>query len=262
MGKATTPTIIMTDTDSLIPYINNARTHSQTQINQIAASIKEFGFINPVIIDGDKGIIAGHGRVMAAKKLGLAEVPCIQAEHLTETQKKAFILADNKIALNAGWDEELLSVELQSLKEHFADLSLFGFADYEIARIFEKTATEHDFDSIYTRKVETPIYEPSTDSIKEDLTELYDPTKTQALYEKINDLHLSPEVTNFLRAAATRLTRFSYSKIADYYAQAPAEVQSIMEEMALVIIDYDKAIELGFVKLTKRLQQLREKDHG
>jgi ParB-like chromosome segregation protein Spo0J len=120
------PNITMIDTDSLIPYVNNARTHSQEQINQIAASIKEFGFINPVIIDGDKGIIAGHGRVQAAQKLGMAEVPCVQASHLTEAQKKAYILADNKLALNAGWDDELLRLELQSLDDLDFDLEVTG----------------------------------------------------------------------------------------------------------------------------------------
>jgi hypothetical protein len=132
------PNITMIDTDSLIPYVNNARTHSQEQINQIAASIKEFGFINPVIIDGDNGIIAGHGRVQAAQKLGMAEVPCVQASHLTEAQKKAYILADNKLALNAGWDDELLRLELQSLDDLDFDLELTGFDLEEMAVIFDE----------------------------------------------------------------------------------------------------------------------------
>jgi hypothetical protein len=131
------PTITMNDTDSLIPYVNNARTHSQEQINQIAASIKEFGFINPVIIDGDKGIIAGHGRVQAAQKLGMAEVPCVQASHLTEAQKKAYILADNKLALNAGWDDEILRLELQALDDLDFDLELTGFDLEEITQAFD-----------------------------------------------------------------------------------------------------------------------------
>jgi hypothetical protein len=257
MAKATTPTITMTDTDSLIPYVNNARTHSQVQINQIASSIKEFGFINPVIIDGDNGIIAGHGRVQAAQKLGMAEVPCVQASHLTEAQKKAYILADNKIALNAGWDDELLSLELQFLKNEYDDLDIFGFAEHEIARVFNKTSTDHDIEQLYTDKIDTPIYEPNNDPIPETLSTLYDDTKTLALYDKIESLNLPPAQTKFLRAAATRMTVFSYSKIADFYAQSTPEVQDIMEQLALVIIDYEKAIELGFVKLSKSLQTLR-----
>jgi ParB-like chromosome segregation protein Spo0J len=99
----------------LIPYVNNTRTHSDKQVSQIASSIKEFGFTNPVLVDGQGGIIAGHGRVMAAQKLKLDTVPCIILDHLTDAQKKAYIIADNKLALNAVWDEVLLKLELESL---------------------------------------------------------------------------------------------------------------------------------------------------
>lgn len=118
--------------NDLIPYVNNTRTHSEEQVNQIASSIKEFGFTNPVLIDADGGLIAGHGRVMGAKKLGLKEIPTIMLDNLTEAQKKAYIIADNKIALNAGWDEELLKIELQALQEMDFDLSLTGFSDEEL----------------------------------------------------------------------------------------------------------------------------------
>ena len=118
------------DINDLIPYINNTRTHSEEQINQIASSIKEFGFTNPVLIGKNNGLIAGHGRVTGAKKLGLKEVPTITLDNLTEAQKKAYIIADNKIALNAGWDEELLKIELQSLQEMDFDYSDLGF-DFE-----------------------------------------------------------------------------------------------------------------------------------
>jgi ParB-like chromosome segregation protein Spo0J len=114
--------------EDLIPYANNARTHSDDQVTQIAASIKEFGFTNPVLIDKDNGIIAGHGRVMAAKKLGLSEVPAIMLDHLTDIQRKAYILADNRIALNSGWDNELLSLELHDLTELDFNLDLIGFS--------------------------------------------------------------------------------------------------------------------------------------
>ena len=113
--------------ERLIPYARNSRTHSDAQIAQVAASIREFGFTNPVLIDGADGIIAGHGRVMAARKLGLVEVPCIRLAHLTETQKRAYIIADNKLALNAGWDEEMLALELAELREVDFDLDLTGF---------------------------------------------------------------------------------------------------------------------------------------
>ena len=119
-------------TADLIPYINNARTHDDAQITQIAASIKEFGFNSPVLIDGENGIIAGHGRVMAAKKLGLDELPTIELKHLTKTQKKAYILADNRLALNSGWDNDLLALELGELSDDGFELSLLGFDDTEL----------------------------------------------------------------------------------------------------------------------------------
>ena len=120
----------------LIPYVNNARTHSDSQVTQLASSIKEFGFINPVIIDDHNGLIAGHGRLMAAKKLGLEEVPVLVESHLTEAQKKAYILADNKLALNAGWDADLLKVELSELKDlGFDNLDTIGFSEDEIKDI-------------------------------------------------------------------------------------------------------------------------------
>lgn len=126
----------------LIPYCNNSRTHSDEQVQQIASSIKEFGFTNPVLIDEQGGIIAGHGRVMAAKKLGLAEVPCIVLDGLSEAQKKAYIIADNKLALNAGWDDELLKIELEQLKELDFDLGLIGFSDDELALLMGGETTE------------------------------------------------------------------------------------------------------------------------
>lgn len=122
-------------TDSLIPYARNSRTHSAEQVAQIAASIKEFGFLNPIIIDGDSSIIAGHGRVMAAQKLGLKELPCIEASHLTDTQRRAYIIADNKLALNSDWDADLLRIELDELGDMGFDLELTGFSLDEIADI-------------------------------------------------------------------------------------------------------------------------------
>jgi len=119
----------------LIPYVNNARTHSDEQVIQIAASIKEFGFTNPVLIDGENGIIAGHGRLMAAKKLGLEEVPTIELSHLSEAQRKAYILADNKLALNSGWDNDLLAIEFAELKLLDFNLDLTGFSSEEIGAL-------------------------------------------------------------------------------------------------------------------------------
>jgi ParB-like chromosome segregation protein Spo0J len=130
--------IIVKQITDLLPYINNARTHSDEQVSQIAASIKEFGFTNPILITGDGSIIAGHGRVMAAKKLNLSEVPCIELDHLSDTQRKAYILADNKLALNAGWDAQMLMLEMEELKTLEYDLDLIGFNLKEIDEIFNK----------------------------------------------------------------------------------------------------------------------------
>lgn len=121
--------------ENLIPYANNSRTHSDEQVNQIASSIKEFGFTNPVLIDSCGGIIAGHGRVMAAKKLGMSEVPCIALSHLTEAQKKAYIIADNQIPLNAGWDMDMLKLEIDHLREVDFDVGLLGFDDDFVAKV-------------------------------------------------------------------------------------------------------------------------------
>ena len=132
--------------DRLIPYINNARTHSPEQIRKLRASLREFGFVNPVIIDRDYNVIAGHGRIMAAKEEGITEVPCVYADHLTEAQKKAYILADNRMALDAGWDEEMLRVEIEALQEMDYDPLLTGFDEKELAALFKDEGEEDDFD--------------------------------------------------------------------------------------------------------------------
>ncbi len=124
--------IIYRKVDDLIPYARNARVHSEAQVNQIAASIREFGWRTAVLVDGDNGIIAGHGRVLAAMKLGIKEVPTLDGSDMTETQKKAYIIADNKIPLNAEWDEEMLMLEIEDLKSMGADISLLAFDPSEL----------------------------------------------------------------------------------------------------------------------------------
>ena len=124
--------------EKLIPYARNSRTHSPEQVAQIAASIKEFGFTNPILIDEENGIIAGHGRLLAAQKLGIEEVPVIVMAGLTDAQKKAYVIADNKLALNAGWDDEMLRIEFQELQEMGFDLEMTGFSLDEMANIFDE----------------------------------------------------------------------------------------------------------------------------
>ena len=144
----TTTKMELVDIDKLIPYVNNARTHSPEQINKLRASLREFGFINPVIVDDKFNIVAGHGRVMAAQAEGIKEIPCVYVDYLTEAQKKAYILADNRMAMDAGWDEEMLRVELEALQDMAFDLSMTGFDDKELADLFktEEEVEDDDFD--------------------------------------------------------------------------------------------------------------------
>ncbi|SHI17705.1 site-specific DNA-methyltransferase [Sporanaerobacter acetigenes] len=146
----TTEELKLINIDELIPYANNARTHSKDQINKLRSSLREFGFINPILIDKDYNIIAGHGRVMAAREEGIKEVPCVLVEHLTEAQKKAYILADNRLAMDAGWDDEMLVLELENLKEMDFDMDLTGFEAAEIDELFsnvhDKDVEDDDFD--------------------------------------------------------------------------------------------------------------------
>lgn len=149
MSKTTTK-LEMVKVSELIPYVNNARTHSQEQVNKLRSSLREFGFVNPVIIDADKNVIAGHGRLMAAKEEGITEVPCVLVDYLTEAQKKAYILADNRYAQDAGWDEELLRLEIEALEGMDFDVSLTGFNEDEISDLFAGADTsdtqDDDFD--------------------------------------------------------------------------------------------------------------------
>ena len=149
MGKTTTE-MQLVPLSKLVPYVNNARTHSPEQLTKLRSSLREFGFINPVIIDREFNVIAGHGRIAAAKEEGMEEVPCVFVDYLTEAQKKAYILADNRMALDAGWDEELLRIEIESLQGADFDVSLTGFGEDEIADLFagdgEKNVKNDDFD--------------------------------------------------------------------------------------------------------------------
>lgn len=138
---------------TLIPYARNSRTHSDEQVSQIAGSIREFGFTNPVLIDADGTIIAGHGRVMAAKKLGLETVPCIRLGHLTPSQVRAYVIADNKLALNAGWDDQMLRSELESLQEDGFNMDLTGFSDKELAELLEPEVVDGETDPDQTPEV-------------------------------------------------------------------------------------------------------------
>ena len=251
--------IINRKVNELIPYVNNTRTHSDEQVQQIASSIKEFGFTNAVLLDEKDGVIAGHGRIMAAKLLQLDEIPTVTLTGLTEAQIKAYIIADNKLALNAGWDEELLKVEIEALQEMDFNIDLLGFNldelnDLEIGDI------ENEDVNPYSQKVEIPTYIPS-DEIP-DFSEMFNPDKSFELINKIDASSVDNEIKIFLKMSAYRHTIFNYEKIADFYSNADKETQELMEDSALVLIDINKAIEKGFVKLSDAVAESYMEDYN
>ena len=158
MDRIATNEMTQVPVERLVPYINNARTHSPEQIKKLQASLREFGFVNPILIDRDYNVIAGHGRLAAAREEGYTEVPCVYVDHLTEAQKKAYILADNRMAMDAGWDEELLKVELESLQEMAYDLSFTGFDEKELASLMGDDATAEDDDFDVEAELQKPCF--------------------------------------------------------------------------------------------------------
>ena len=233
--------IIYKQTSELIPYINNPRKNDKA-VDAVASSIKNFGFKVPVIIDSQGEIIAGHTRLKAAKKLDIKEVPCLIADDLTPAQIKAFRIADNKVSEFAEWDMDLLKIELDGLDE---------FTGFQIDEIFN-----NNNENPYSKKVTTPIYEVTQN--KPSIDELTDLNKTNYLKKIIENSNIEQEIKNFLVLSSYRHLKFNYSKIAEYYAHSNEEVQEIMEELALVIIDYDKAIEFGFVRITETIEEMLE----
>ena len=174
MSKTEIPDYKIVQVEKLVPYARNSRTHSPEQVAQIAASIKEFGFLNPIIVDGDNGIVAGHGRVLAAQKLGLTELPCIEAKHLTDAQRKAYVIADNKLALNAGWDNDLLRVEFDELAQAGFDLSLTGFSLDEIDEL-----------TIIDEQIEKEIVEDNYSAKFNIIVECDDELHQEVIYHKL-----------------------------------------------------------------------------
>ena len=164
MNNKTVNTLQLVDINKLIPYLNNARTHSPEQINKIRASLREFGFVSPVIIDKEYNILVGHGRLAGAKAEGYEKVPCVFVEGMSEAQKKAYILADNRLAIDAGWDEELLSVEMEELQGLGFDLSLTGFEPDEIDKLFASGNDAEDDDFDVDAELEKPTFSKSGDA--------------------------------------------------------------------------------------------------
>lgn len=241
--------IISKALSELIPYEKNPRKISDEAVNAVAESIQEFGFKNPILIDKNNVIIAGHTRRLASLKLGLERVPCVVVDDLTPQQIKALRLADNKTNELAEWDFGELDLELADLLD--MDMERFGF-DLDLPE--EKQPAENP----YTMKIDIPVYEPTGEKVA--IKELYDNGKAEKLIEEIDNKEIPEDVKKFLRLSAYRHTVFNYKKIAEYYANSPREIQELMEKSALVIIDFDKAIENGFVQLSNKLEAIWEED--
>lgn len=246
--------IVQKKIDEIKPYEKNPRKNDEA-VEYVANSIKEFGFKVPIVIDKDGVIIAGHTRYKASKKLGLKEVPCIVADDLTEEQVKAFRLADNKVGEVAEWDMTLLGEELLGIED--LDMSDFGF------EMFDEDEEPEDEDNPYTTKANIPQYEITGE--EPDISELVDTKKAEQFEKKISEYlsenKITEEQADFLIKATKRHNVFNYSKIAEYYAHQNKEMQELMEESALVIIDFDDAIKNGYVSLQKGIQELEEEDY-
>ena len=244
--------------DEIKPYAGNAKLHPAEQIEQIKKSIEQFGMNDPIAVWKDGKIIEGHGRLIALqemgpeklKKLGIVKIPIIRLDNLTDKQRKAYALVHNQITLNSGFDVDLLNEELAGLEDF--DMAEFGF---DIDDISDEEMSHTD---IYSKKTNIPQYEPTGEEV--DLTDLVDLSKTEDLIQEINASDIPEDIKVFLREAAHRHSVFDYRNIAEYYAQADADVQRLMEKSALVIIDIDDAIANGFVRLTKRVQDLIEEE--
>lgn len=243
--------IIYMGVDELIPYENNPRINDEA-VDYVANSIKEFGFKNPIIIDKNNVIIAGHTRLKAAKKLGIEKVPTITADDLTDEQIKAFRIADNKVAEFSKWDYIKLGEELGGLA---IDMSEFGLEKIEIET---KDDDKVEVKQLYTSKVNIPQYEITGD--EPPIEALVDTERADQLVEKIEKSNVSKEQKDFLIKATKRLYTFNYRNIAEYYAHQDKEMQELMEDLALVIIDINDAIAKGYAKLKLSIDEAYEED--
>ena len=247
--------IIQKKLADIVPYANNTKKHDETQIKNVAESIKKYGWVQPIVIDNDGTIVIGHCRALAAEKLGIEEVPCVVVSDLTEDEINALRIVDNKTN-ESPWDFDLLSAELPEI-----DLSDFDF-DFDFGIEDEEEEPEYSADdteeSFYTEKTEIPQYQPTGENVS--LSDCFDDDKYKELLEKINNSSVTDDEKRFLICAATRHYRFTYKKIAEYYAQASEEMQDLMEQSALVIIDYNDAIKYGYSKLRKKILELRENE--
>lgn len=233
------------------PYENNPRFNDDA-VDAVAASIQEFGFKVPIVLDSEGVIVAGHTRWKAALKLQMESVPCVVADDLSKEQIKAFRLADNKVGELADWNEEALAKELEGILE--IDMTLFGFGEEE-----SDLGNELE-DNTYTAAVNIPQYEIT--GKKPTIAEMLDTEKTDELIAKIKASSVSEEEKAFLIRAAHRHNVFNYGNVAEYYAHASPEMQELMEASALVIIDVGNAIANGYATLMGEVLDAMEGDEG
>lgn len=257
MSKAAEPKPKWTAIDKLKPHPRNYRRHPDVQIEHLMQSITEHGFYRNVVTARDGTILAGHGVIEASKKLGRKKVLTVHLDIDPESPQALKLMAgDNTIANLAEDDDRALAEILKSL--HQADELLGTGFDADMLAALEMDALDND--GKYTAKIESPVYEVTGDEPSVDV--MYDGHKTRALIEQIEKAELADDVRGFLLAAAQRHTAFRYDHIAEFYAHQAPEVQRLMEDSALVVIDFDRAIELGFVRLAHRLAEAQGVDHA
>ena len=251
--------------DKIIPYARNPRNNDQA-VSKVKASIKEFGFQQPIVVDKEMVVIVGHTRLKAAIELGMESAPVHIAKDLTPTQVKAYRLADNRVGEEAEWDQELLGLELEDLKLDDFDLELTGFSEEEMANAMEeesdnaaKSITTDDTSNIntaYTKKIDIPEYKPTGE--KPAIQDLCSQDKYQELLTQIKSSSIEQSIKNFLQIAACRHIVFNYENIAEYYCHADAETQELMESSALVLLDFDSAMRDGYLKMSKLLSEIMQ----
>lgn len=236
--------------DQIKPYEKNPR-HNSEAVPHVARSIKEFGFQQPLVLDENHVVIVGHTRLLAAKSLGLKEVPCTIAK-MTPEKAKAYRLMDNRTHERATWDNVLLIDEILDLKEFYSPEFLDFTSLFETVEEPKNDGKDDDGEeSKYTDKIESPVYKITGELPS--LADLCDSQKQQSLLETIQKSDVPTEIKSFLTLASYRHIKFNYQNIAEYYAHADKETQDLMEKSALVIIDYNKSIEYGYQKLCKDL---------
>jgi hypothetical protein len=257
--------VVNRDINDVIPYDNNPRKNKKA-VAAVAKSLEEFGWQQPIVVDREGIIIVGHTRYQAAIELGMSKVPVLIAKDLDDEQVRAYRIADNKSGEYAEWDFDKLAEEVNALADADYDLSslcmtqgelddlaalsqIADFADDVVSDDSDADAAPTDLP--YSRKIEAPIYEPSAEP--PDVDTLVETDKYDALYDEIEAADIPEDIAYFLQQAATRHMRFDFRRIADFYAHADATVQDLMERSALVIIDFDKAIENGFVEMSEKL---------